>query len=123
MHYFESKTVHSTDFSFSETNNISSEDITELEEIKQQLISELNDGNIYLNPDKEYYNRIIGINGGNIRPLMAIVPDYKYIHVEFRGLLPWDIIETNLSFTEEVKTMYNSIIQHTNSEIYRYKTR
>jgi hypothetical protein len=54
------------------------------------------------------------------RPYLTVVPDTKYIHVEFRGLLPWNLHKQIDEFPLFVKEKYLEVIEYTNNEINSY---
>ena len=77
----------------------------------------------------EIYAKIINLDKTDTigRPILAIVPDNKYIHVEFRGLLTSNdsdkhtgvnghIIKMNTRYINSIKVMFNDVLNTINNK-------
>lgn len=86
---------------------------------KISYITRINNKNLNKN-----LNKNININNLYIysisppkRAYLTIVKDEKFIHVEFRDLLPWALKRTIINFPALVKEKYLETIEETNKEI------
>ena len=119
--------------SYSDPLKLSEKDIELLKEQKQKLIKKNNKNIIFLlnilkkiiNITRNIPNNINELNllyqnNQSIigkRTYLTIVEDKKFIHVEFRDLLPWALKRTIINFPALVKEKYLETIEETNKEI------
>lgn len=94
---------------YSDKNNtINTQIMAELIRLKQFIIE-----NKLLINNREQLDNIISLMPSD-RPFLSIVSeDQKYIHLEFRGLLPWSLITQIPIFIEELVKLYTIIYNQT----------
>ena len=89
---------------YSNKNTIDAGSMAELIRLKQFIIE-----NKFLINNREQLDNIISLMPPD-RPFLSIVDaDQKYIHLEFRGLLPWSLITQIPIFIEELVKLYTTI--------------
>jgi len=100
-------------------NTLSAKNIQKLKNIQHFMIEKIYQNKMFV---PENYMRQIRLlsQGPDYRPLLTIVHDYTFIHLEFRGLMPWrlkNMIIGEHSFVKHVHETFYEVLENTNSMI------